>query len=76
MSNLTYSEAVLLFKQWGFRIQPGPRAGEVTLLLKTAESCTYSVQEPYMLPKMAEIALAVRWLNGAAQETQQPDRKS
>lgn len=66
MSSLTYSEAVSLFERWGFRVEPGPRAGEVTLLLKTAESCTYNVQERSMLPKMAEIALAVRWRNGTA----------
>lgn len=67
MSSLTFEEAVHLFEQWGFAIEPGPRAGEVTLLLRSDESCTYSVQERRMLPQMAEVALAVRWRNGTVQ---------
>ena len=63
MSYLTFEEAVHLFEQWGFEVEPGPRAEEVTLLLRSDESCTYSVQERRMLPQMAEVALAVRWRN-------------
>ena len=69
MSYLTFEEAVHLFEQWGFEIEAGPRVGEVTLLLKSDESCTYSVQERTMLPQMAGVALAVRWRrNGVMQE--------
>ena len=67
MSYLTFEEAVHLFEQWGFEIEAGPRAEEVTLLLRSDESCTYSVQERWMLPPMAEAALAVRWRNGTVQ---------
>lgn len=61
MSDLTYEEAVHLFEQWGFQVDPGPRPGEVTLLLKTEDGCTYSVQQRAMLVQMAAVALAVRW---------------
>lgn len=61
MHELTYEEAVSLFKQWGFEVEPGPRTDEVTLLLKTEDGCTYSVQERAMLTQMAAVTLAVRW---------------
>ncbi|MBN1872592.1 MAG: hypothetical protein JXA33_00040 [Anaerolineae bacterium] len=64
MCDLTYQEAINLFKQWGFQVEPGPRTGEVTLLLKNDDGCTYSVQEQAMLPKIAAVILAVRWRNG------------
>jgi len=67
LSYLTFEEAVHLFEQWGFEIEAGPRAEEVTLLLRSDESCTYSVQERRMLPQMAEVALAVRWRSGTVQ---------
>lgn len=63
MSELTYQEAVSLFEQWGFQVECGPRPGDVTLLLRTEEGCTYSVHEQAMLPQMAAVALAVRWRN-------------
>ena len=64
MAALSYSEAVHLFEQWGFKVEPGPRAGEVTLILDTPEGRTYAVHPVELLPQMAISALAVRWRNG------------
>ncbi|MBN1260294.1 MAG: hypothetical protein JXB35_06395 [Anaerolineae bacterium] len=73
MSNLTFSEAARLFEQWGFHLEPGPRQGEITLILETPESCTYAVYPTALLPEMASIALEVRWRNGSVvQQTPHP----
>ncbi len=64
MEILSYAEAVHLFEQWGFRVESGPRAGEVTLILETPEGRTYAVHPVELLPQMAASALAVRWHNG------------
>lgn len=64
MPELTYQEAVSLFEQWGFEIEAGPRADEVTLILETPDSRTYAVHPRHMLPPMAAAILAVRWRNG------------
>jgi len=65
MEALSFSEAVRLFEQWGFQVEAGPRAGEVTLILDIPEGRTYAVHPVELLPQMAISALAVRWRNGA-----------
>lgn len=60
---LTFEEAVHLFEQWGFQVEPGPGEDEVTLILETPESCTHAVQPRRMLPQIAAVSLAVRWEN-------------
>jgi len=64
MEAISFSEAVRLFEQWGFQVELGPRAGEVTLILNTPEGRTYVVHPVELLPPMAMSALAVRWRNG------------
>jgi hypothetical protein len=66
MGDLTYAEAVSLFEQWGFQIESGPRADEVTLILEAPDSRTCTVHPKSMLPQMAAVILAVRWRNGTA----------
>lgn len=65
MRELSYQEAIHLFEHWGFEVESGPRAGEVTLVLVTPCSRTYAVHPVAMLPRMAEHILAVRWRNGS-----------
>ena len=62
---LDTSDAVKLFKRWGFQVEPGPRPEEVTLILEGPDYRTYSVYEAHMLPQMAAVALKVRWQNGS-----------
>jgi len=61
----SFEDAVKLFKQWGFDIEPGPRPEQVTLILEGPDYRTYSVYEARMLPQIAAVALRVRWRNGA-----------
>ena len=65
MRDLTYAEAVALFEQWGFRVEAGPRTGEVTVILEAADACTTTVHPQDMLPQMAAVILAMRWRNGS-----------
>jgi len=64
MSDLAYEEAVHLFEQWGFQVEPGPGADEVTLIVETPDSRTYTVHPVDRLPDIAALSLAVRWRNG------------
>ena len=61
----SFEDAVKLFKQWGFQVEPGPRPEQVTLILDGPDYRTYSVYEARMLPQIASVALRVRWQNGA-----------
>ncbi len=61
---LSFEDAVKLFKQWGFVVEPGPRPEEVTLILEGPDYRTYSVYEAHMLPQIAAVAMQVRWQNG------------
>lgn len=63
---LSFDEAVRLFTRWGFQVEPGPRSGEVTLILDSAGARTWVVYEAALLPQIAEIVLRVRWQNKAA----------
>ena len=63
--SLSFEDAVKLFKQWGFQVEPGPRPEEVTLILEGPDYRTYTVYEARMLPQIAAVALRIRWKNGA-----------
>jgi len=60
---LSFEDAVRLFKQWGFQVEPGPRPEEVTLILEGPGHRTYAVYEASMLPQIAAVALDIRWQN-------------
>jgi hypothetical protein len=62
--SLSFEDAVKLFKQWGFQVEPGPRPEEVTLILEGPDYRTYTVYEACMLPQIAAVALRIRWKNG------------
>ena len=62
---LSFERAVELFKEWGFLVEPGPRRGEVTLILEGPDHRSYYVCEPEKLPEMAAAVLHVRWCTGA-----------
>ena len=61
----SFEDAVKLFKQWGFQVEPGLRTEQVTLIVDGSDYRTYSVYEARMLPQIASVALRVRWQNGA-----------
>jgi hypothetical protein len=62
---LSFEEAVQLFKEWGFLVQPGPRTEEVTLILEGPTHRSYYVCEPEQLAEMAVAILRQRLSNGA-----------
>jgi hypothetical protein len=62
---LSFEKAIRLFKGWGFLVEPGPGAEEVTLvLIKLAHRSSY-VYEVAQLPQIAAAVLRVRWNTGA-----------
>lgn len=61
-----FNEAVDLLEQWGFLVQPGPRQGEVTLVLEGYDFRTYIVYEAERLPQVAASALQAEWINTKA----------
>ncbi len=63
--SLSFEEAIRLFKQWGFQVEPGPRPEQVTLMLEGPDYRTVSVYDAQMLPEIAATALRMRWQNGA-----------
>ncbi len=60
-----FEDAVRLFKEWGFQVEPGPQAGEITLISEGPDYRNYSVYPANLLPQIAAAALNVRWRNGA-----------
>jgi hypothetical protein len=60
---LSFEEAVHLFKQWGFLVEPGPKPGDVTLIIAGADYRTYVVYEAHLLAQIANAILQVRWQN-------------
>ena len=61
---LSFEDAVRLFKGWGFQVEPGPHPDEVTLILQGDDYQTYAVHPATMLPEIAKVALHIRWRNG------------
>jgi hypothetical protein len=57
---ISFEQAVVLFKEWGFVVEPGPGAGEVSLIIETPDHKTYCVYEAYLLPEIAAAILEVR----------------
>ncbi len=56
----SFEEAVYLFEQWGFCVEPGPRPDEVTLILEGGDFRTYVVYEVPLLPQIANLILRTR----------------
>jgi len=73
---LSFEDAVGLFKQWGFQVEPGPRPEEVTLILEGPGHRTYAVYEASMLPQIASVALDIRWQNRVKVLTERVDGMS
>jgi hypothetical protein len=61
---MPFEKAVQLFEEWGFLMEPGPRPGEVTIMLEGPPRHSYCVCESEKLPEMAAAILRVRWRNG------------
>jgi hypothetical protein len=61
---LSFEKAVQLFKEWGFLVEPGPRPGEVTLILEGSTYRSCYVCDPENLQEMAAAVLSVRWCTG------------
>jgi len=59
-----FEDAIRLFKLWGFRVEPGSRPEEVTLILKGPGYRTYTVYDAHLLPTIAAEGLRARWQNG------------
>ena len=49
-SSLSFEESVGLFQNWGFRVEPGPRPVEVTLILEAPDHRSHYVPPSSMLP--------------------------
>jgi hypothetical protein len=65
LETLSFEDAVRLFKEWGFQVEPGPLPGEVTLIVEGIAHRTYCVYEADMLPQVAAVILSVRRRPGA-----------
>lgn len=73
---LSFEDAVKLFKQWGFVVEPGPLFDEVSLIIDEPDHRTYCVYKAEILPQIAAVALRVRWQNGAlAHMDEEPHRQ-
>lgn len=75
--SLTFEDAVKLFKQWGFQVEPGPRPEEVTLIIEAPDHRTFAVHPADMLTQLAAAGLSARWQNGTLLNTasRQPEEK-
>ena len=60
---MSFQKAVQLFEDWGFRLQPGPRAEEVTVILEGPAHRSYLVCDPEQLAEMAAVILRQRLRN-------------
>jgi hypothetical protein len=72
---LSFEEAVRLFKEWGFRVEPGPQPDEVTLIIDAPDHRDYSVHPAALLPEIAAVALGVRQRRKLACERRPAARK-
>ena len=61
--SMSFQKAIRLFEDWGFRLQPGPRTNEVTLILEGPTHRSYCVCEPEQLAEMAAVILQQRLRN-------------
>jgi hypothetical protein len=64
LNQLSFEDAVRLFKGWGFQVEPGPQPNEVTLIIQGDNYWTYAVHPATILPEIAKVALHIRWRNG------------
>jgi hypothetical protein len=59
----TFADAVAHFQRIGFEVTPGPRHGEVTLILREEDSVSTTVWPQEMLQPIAEISRSFRYRN-------------
>ena len=57
---MSFEEAVNLFKDWGFRVEPGPEPEEVTLWYDAPGHQTCCVYPAHLLPEIATVIQQVR----------------
>ncbi len=57
---LSFEQAVQLFEEWGFLVQQGPRAEEITLIVEGPEHRSHCVCQPDELTQMASVILRQR----------------
>ena len=62
---LSFEEAVRLFKEWGYLVEPGPWPEEVTLVIEGLAHLSYHVYQAAELPQLAAAILRVRCHTGA-----------
>jgi hypothetical protein len=60
---MSFQKAAQLFEDWGFRLQPGPRAEEITVILEGPAHRSYLVCHPEQLAEMAAVILRQRLRN-------------
>jgi hypothetical protein len=65
-----------MFREWGFRVEKGPRHTEVTLILEGPDYRSCCVYDVDRLPQIAEVALRVRLANGASEERSAKRRRA
>lgn len=66
---LSFNDAIDLFKEWGFRVEPGPLPGEISLIIED-ESCRLcTVFDADYLAEIAAFVLKMRWDNGLFSRT-------
>ena len=62
--SLSFENAIGLFREWGFQVEPGPRPEEVTLILEGPSHRSYWVHDAHALVEIAAVALSLRWQGG------------
>jgi len=62
--SLSFENAIELFREWGFQVEPGPRPEEVTLILEGPSYRSYWVHDAHALAGIAAMALRLRWQSG------------
>ena len=64
-SSLLFEDAIRLFMAWGFQVEPGPRPGEVTLVIDVPDCRTYALHPANLFAQVTAVTLRVRWRNSA-----------
>ena len=67
IATLSFERAVRMFREWGFRVEKGPRHTEVTLILEGPDHRSCYVYDVDQLPQIAAVALRVRRATGASE---------